>query len=278
MPFPQVNRGHKVTRILTLRWLAVAVLLIVFGLATPASAQEDLLAVFGTVKHEESNKKLQGVRGVVFQDGAEFDAISTDARGGYAFDLPLRHNYTFSFELAEHSNKRIEVDASGIPLDVNGTRNMDLDMSMMPLPPGFDASIFEDPYGRGEYSADQNTVVFDGNYTVQQGQYTKIGRQVIAALHLDINSASTGSTGNQIKISGLPFLPDVGTTYGGSTSIHGTSWATGRTSWNMLVFENNTTAVLYYNMCASVWAAISPTYADIGSGNLLTVLVYNADT
>ena len=81
--------------------------------------------------------------------------------------MPLRHNYTFSFELAEHSNKRIEVDASGIPLDVNGTRNMDLDMSMMPLPPGFDASIFEDPYGRGEYSADQNTVVFDSNYTVR---------------------------------------------------------------------------------------------------------------
>ena len=165
MHFPQVNRGHKVTRILPLRWFAVAVWLIAF--ATPASAQEDLLAVFGTVKHEESNKKLQGVRVVVFQDGVEFDAISTDARGGYAFDLPLRHNYTFSFELAEHSNKRIEVDASGIPMDVNGTRNMDLDMSMMPLPPGFDASIFEDPYGRGEYFADQNTVVFDGNYTVR---------------------------------------------------------------------------------------------------------------
>ena len=73
----------------------------------------------------------------------------------------------FSFELAEHSNKRIEVDASGIPMDVKGTRNMDLDMSMMPLPPGFDTSIFEDPYGRGEYSADQNTVIFDSNYTVR---------------------------------------------------------------------------------------------------------------
>ena len=119
---------------------------------------------------------------------------------------------------------------------------------------------------------------FDGNYTVQQGQYTKIGRQVIAAFHLDINSASTGSTGNQIKVSGLPFLPDVGTTYGGSTSIHGSSWATGRTSLNMLVFDNNTTAVLYYNMCAGTGASIAPTYADIGTGNLLTVLVYNTDT
>lgn len=119
---------------------------------------------------------------------------------------------------------------------------------------------------------------FDGNYTVQQGQYTKIGRQVIAALHLDINSASTGSTGNQIQVSGLPFLPDVGTTYGGSTSIHGSSWATGRTSLNMLVGDNSTTAALYINMCGGIGATIAPTYADIGTGNLLAVLIYNADT
>ena len=167
MPVPQSNRGHKVARILPRQWFVLAALLMGFVFPSSVDAQEDLLAVFGTVKHEESNKKLQGVRVVVYQDGVEFDAISTDARGGYAFDLPLRHNYTFSFELSEHSNKRIEVDASGIPMDVKGTRNMDLDMSMMPLPPGFDASIFEDPYGRGEYSADQNTVIFDSNYTVR---------------------------------------------------------------------------------------------------------------
>ena len=119
---------------------------------------------------------------------------------------------------------------------------------------------------------------FDGNYTVQQGQYTKIGRQVIAAFHLDINSASTGSTGNQIQVSGLPFLPDVGLAYGGSTSIHGSSWATGRTSLNMLVGDNSTTAALYFNMCGGIGATIAPTYADIGTGNLLAVLIYNADT
>lgn len=167
MPVPQFNRGPKVARILPVRWFALIAVLFAGGLLSSVAAQEDLLSVFGTVKHEESNKKLQDVRVVVYQDGVEFDAISTDARGGYGFDLPLRHNYTFSFELSEHSNKRIEVDASGIPMDVKGTRNMDLDMSMMPLPPGFDASIFEDPYGRGEYSADQNTVIFDSNYTVR---------------------------------------------------------------------------------------------------------------
>ncbi len=129
--------------------------------------QEDKLSVFGTVKMDEGSKRLDGVRVVVYQDGVEFDAIVTDLKGGYEFDLPLRHNYTFSFELEGHGNKRIAVDASGIPLDVKGARNMDLDMSMMPLPPGFDSAIFEDLYGRGEYDANQNTVIFDSNYTVR---------------------------------------------------------------------------------------------------------------
>ena len=168
----------KVTRISAFRWLVVAVALVGFMLPEQALSQEDLLAVFGTVKNEETNKKLDGVRVVVYQDGVEFDAMTTDAKGGYEFDLPLRHSYTFSFELPEHSNKRILVDASGIPIDVKGTRNMDLDMSLISLPPGFDASIFEDPYGRGEYSADQNTVIFDSNYTV------RMRNKVNAELHV----------------------------------------------------------------------------------------------
>jgi len=136
-------------------------------LAPKVWSQEDVLAVFGTVKLEENNKKLEGVRVVVYQDDVEFDVITTDVKGGYDFELPLRHAYVFSFELEGHSNKRIAVDASGIPMEVKGARNMDLDMSMMELPPGFDASIFEELYGRGEYSADDNTVIFDSNYTVR---------------------------------------------------------------------------------------------------------------
>lgn len=162
-----VRGEHKVKRISTIRWWAVLWLVIGMMTVEGAWSQEDLLAVFGTVKKEDNNRKLQDVRVVVYQDGIEFDAIMTDAKGGYEFDLPLRYSYTFSFEYANHSNKRIEVDASGIPLDVKGTRNMDLDMSLMPLPAGFDETIFEEAYGRGEYSADQNTVIFDSNYTVR---------------------------------------------------------------------------------------------------------------
>ena len=61
MPVPQSNRGHKVARILPLRWCALVALLIAFGLPSSSVAQDDMLAVFGTVKHEESNKKLSDI-------------------------------------------------------------------------------------------------------------------------------------------------------------------------------------------------------------------------
>lgn len=148
---------------------AIAAFAMVIGLFGSASAiaQEDLFLVFGSVKLDDGNKRLEGVEVIVYQDGEVFDQLKTNAKGDYDFELPLRHLYTFSFVLDGHSNKRIEVDASGIPESVIGNRNMDLDMSMLPLPEGFDRSIFEDAYGRGEYDANKNTVVFDSNYTVR---------------------------------------------------------------------------------------------------------------
>ncbi|MDA7708584.1 hypothetical protein N8802_00020 [Flavobacteriales bacterium] len=149
--------------------VAIGAFAMVIGLfvSVSAIAQEDLFLVFGSVKLEDANKRLEGVDVIVYQDGEVFDQLKTNAKGDYDFELPLRHLYTFSFVLDGHSNKRIEVDASGIPESVIGNRNMDLDMSMLPLPEGFDRSIFEDAYGRGEYDANKNTVVFDSNYTVR---------------------------------------------------------------------------------------------------------------
>lgn len=157
------------------------ILLCFLNVSEVVHAQEDLFMVFGAVKLEEGNKKLEGVRVVVLQDGEQFDVMTTDSKGSYEFELPLRHNYTFSFELEGHSNKRIEVDASGIPESIIGNRNMDLDMTMFEIPPAFDKSILEDPFGKGEYDAEKNTVVFDNNYTVRmrnkvQAEFARLER------------------------------------------------------------------------------------------------------
>jgi tetratricopeptide (TPR) repeat protein len=155
---------------------------LMLGVFQPSAwAQEDLFLVFGSVKMDDTNKRLGGVQVVVYQDGAKYDELSTDAKGDYDFELPLRHDYTFSFELEGHSNKRIEVDASGIPETTTGNRNMDLDMTLFPLPPGFDASIFDGPYGRGAYDDAKNTVAFDNNVTVRmrnkvQAEFARLER------------------------------------------------------------------------------------------------------
>jgi tetratricopeptide (TPR) repeat protein len=156
--------------------------LVLVGLYQPSiAAQDDLFLVFGSVKMDDTNKRILGVKVVVYQDGSVFDELFTDAKGDYDFELPLRHDYAFSFEMDGHSNKRIEVDASGIPESALGNRNMDLDMTMFPLPPGFDESIFNNAYGRGEYNDAKNTVVFDSNYTVRmrnkvQAEFARLER------------------------------------------------------------------------------------------------------
>lgn len=134
---------------------------------TNVHAQDDKLMVYGSIKTDEGNKRMVGVQVVVWQDGSVYDQLETDAKGNYDFELPLRHLYVFSFEIVGYGMKRIEVDVLGVPLSVLGSRNMNLDLTLFELLPGFDTSILESPYGKGSYSADENTVIFDSNYTVR---------------------------------------------------------------------------------------------------------------
>lgn len=134
--------------------------------ALQSVAQDDQLMVFGTLKSEDSNKKMPGVEVVVYQDGQEFDRLTTNDRAEYDFSLPLRHDYTFSFEMAGYGNKRIQVDASGVPPeDLKGGFKLDLDMTLFELVEGFDTGILEDPYGRASFDPVKNTVAFDFDYT-----------------------------------------------------------------------------------------------------------------
>lgn len=145
------------------RWLALFACLAV---AAGVWAQDDLLLVSGTLTDDGNRKKMPGVEVVVYQDGVEFDRMTTDARASYAFELPLRHDYVFSYEYEGYGNKRIQVDASGVPAeDLKGGFNLDLDMSMFALVEGFDTSILEDPFGKAEFDAQRNTLSFDFAYT-----------------------------------------------------------------------------------------------------------------
>lgn len=146
-----------------LRWVGVIALV---ASTVGAWSQDDLLLVSGTLTDDGNRKKMPGVEVVVYQDGVEFDRMTTDARASYAFELPLRHDYVFSYEFEGYGNKRIQVDASGVPAeDLKGGFNLDLDMSMFALVEGFDETILEDPFGKASFDAQRNTLSFDFDYT-----------------------------------------------------------------------------------------------------------------
>ena len=111
-----------------------------------------------------------------------------------------------------------------------------------------------------------------GTYTHQLGIYTKIGNLVTVQCHLDVGSP--GNASGAVQVSGLPFAAlNSSNMYGVSSSIHGTSWNTQRTSLNLLVSPNGTsTTALYYGMCIA--GAVTASHADLGSGNLLFSVTY----
>ena len=90
-----------------------------------------------------------------------------------------------------------------------GTAGNGVDFSANTGSAGMTSELF-DWYEEGTWTP---SVGGDATYTIQSGNYTRIGRQVIAFLDLQINVLGTGSNNT---ISGLPFV--VGSNQGGVAS------------------------------------------------------------
>ena len=144
----------------------LAVVCAVWASVFPAAAQDDILNVAGIVTDEADRKKLIGVEVSVTRDGAPFDALTTDAKGAYDFQLPLRHDYVFSFTYAGYGVKRIRVDGSKVPPeDLKGGFRLDMPMSLFKLVDGFNTAILEDYYGKASFDPIKNTIAFDFSHT-----------------------------------------------------------------------------------------------------------------
>jgi hypothetical protein len=131
-----------------------------------------------------------------------------------------------------------------------------------------------DDYEEGTWTPtfdNQGTATFD----IRNGRYTKIGNMVFAQFHIDI--ASTGTASGPLSITNLPFVvKNVSDEYGACAAVHAYNWTTARTGMNGLAFTAATTFSFFYNS-AGTGGAVAPTFADIGTGNLLTTIMYMTD-
>ena len=146
----------------------IVVLSIFFAFAIGASlAQTDaILQVSGTIKDEDSGRKLPGCEIVIFQDGVEFTRLECDKNAGYSIELPIRYSYTFQYERDGFVSKKVVLDVSEIPEgDAVGVYGAELDVTLFKNIEGFDISILDTPIGIGMYDVNSGKVKFDLDHT-----------------------------------------------------------------------------------------------------------------
>jgi hypothetical protein len=146
-------------------------LLLVAMLLSPAltMAQNGDIFIIGSVKDDETGKKLGNVEITVSQNGSSFDQIETSGNGKYEFTLPLGHVYDISFESDGYIVKIIRFKTDNIPEeDQLGGFRLDMDMSMVVKPEGFDESVTEEPLGIASFNEQKNSIEFDYGYTTER--------------------------------------------------------------------------------------------------------------
>ena len=132
---------------------------------TVLAVAQDVLVVSGTLKHEDTNAKLDGVTVAVLQNGEAFDQVIADRNGHYFVELPLNENYMLEYVMDGMVTKRVQINAGSAenPLDSDGY-TFDLDMSLFDMKEGFDKSILETPIGIATVD-DRGKLQFDMAHT-----------------------------------------------------------------------------------------------------------------
>ncbi|MFZ6051167.1 hypothetical protein [Halocola ammonii] len=184
------------------------VLLLTFALApVSAVAQNGDIFIIGSVKDDETGKKLGDVEITVLRDGNSFDQIETSGNGKYEFTLPLNHVYDIEFDKEGYISKIIRFDTKGIPEeDQFGGFRADLDMSMIEKPEGFDDSVTEEPLGIASFDEQKNSIEFDYAYTANRQK--ELDAELERVENLDAEMAAKQAEFDELIASGDENMAD----------------------------------------------------------------------
>lgn len=149
------------------KYLATVIITII---ATAAMlAQSNQLHVSGTVRDDDSGRKLPGSTVIVYQDDVQFETAEVDKNAEYSFKLPLGFDYTIQYSRDGFTSKKVRMDVSQAA-DVElgegfGFNLASLDMRLFKNIDGFDTSILDDPMGMGEFDPGSKKFVWDKDHT-----------------------------------------------------------------------------------------------------------------
>jgi hypothetical protein len=137
-------------------------------------SQNHVFQVSGTIKDDDSGRKLPGALVVVYQDGIELQRAELDKSASYSFELPLGFIYVLEYQRENFTTKKTQLDFSDIhDGDSNNDSTLtlhDLDMKLFKNIDGFDTSILDTPIGIGAYNADTKKFLFNMDHTERMMQ------------------------------------------------------------------------------------------------------------
>lgn len=146
--------------------LRVLFTLVLSAVSVCLMAQDGILDIFGTVKDNETMKKMEGATVQVTQDGKQFDNFTTAGNGKYEFELPLGYRYKLTFTNGGFFNRSVEIDTKGIPEeDMAGGFQLNMDMSLLTENDCLDPQIMNKSIGKAAFDPVRNAVEFDFDYT-----------------------------------------------------------------------------------------------------------------
>ena len=159
---------------------------------TTGSANVFLGKAAGVAVNEGSNNIIIGESASASAVGVNDEiVIGQDATGQGTNTVTLGHTNITKVYAASDASAVVHCAGVNFPDDATGG---DTDVNTL------------DAYEEGTFSP---TMIQTGSssisYTTQSGHYTKIGRNVTVQLELNVNSYTSGGTGNTITVGGFPF-------------------------------------------------------------------------
>jgi len=140
----------------------------------------------------------------------------------------------------DHTNGDALIDNGNLVISTSG-KGIDFSATS-----GTGTSELFDDYEEGTWTPTFTSTSASFSYTNQYGSYVKIGGFVSAQFYL--NATASGTTSNQVKLSGLPFAS---ANLNGFAQSAGSAWFTGTANVTPLVSNNAATAVIWKNNTAA---------------------------
>ena len=122
---------------------------VLFLLVADVSNAQWTLDVMGSVKKEETNKRLEGATITVKRNGAVFKTLTSPETGKFEVALLPDAIYVIEFSMPGHVTKRIELSTKNVPPE-DAKFGFDFPMEMNLFEPieGLDVSILNQPIAK----------------------------------------------------------------------------------------------------------------------------------